>query len=346
MRQQILATGVVLLSSLLPLKTLAATFSRMFVFGDSTSDTGNVFNASGGVLPPFPYFNGRFSNGPNWIDYLAQDLNLNPTPYTTLTLGVSPTQGINFAFGGATTGLDNTFNPNLVGLRQQIGLFANLILPGESADSDTLYVLWAGANDYLPTNSAFIPFDTPETTIGNLSFALNSLATFGARNFLVVNLPNLGSLPYTRNRQNASNLNTLTSLHNASLTATLNTFGQSLDFDLNIWQVDANSLLSAAIDNPAQFGFTNVTNACLGNLSCILGGRQVQDQYLFWDGTHPTTVAHERIGELAYAELQSEPIPEPTTVMGTLVFGALATRWRLKHKSKKASSLKGREAVD
>ncbi|HEY9665653.1 MAG TPA: autotransporter outer membrane beta-barrel domain-containing protein, partial [Coleofasciculaceae cyanobacterium] len=98
MKPQILATGVVLLSFLLPLKTLAATFNRMYVFGDSTSDTGNVFNASGRVLPPFPYFNGRFSNGWNWVDYLAQDLNLNPTPYTEFTPGVSPTQGINFAF--------------------------------------------------------------------------------------------------------------------------------------------------------------------------------------------------------------------------------------------------------
>lgn len=344
MRQRILATGVVLLSFLLPLKALAATFSRMYVFGDSTSDTGNVFNVSG--QPSFPYFDGRFTNGLNWVDYLAQDLNLNPTPYTALTPGVSPTQGINFAFGGATTGLDNTFNPNLPGLRQQIGSFANLIPPGQSADSDALYVLWAGANDYLPTTSAFTPFDTPETTIGNLSFALNSLAAVGARNFLVVNLPDLGRLPLTNSTSVSSDLNTLTSLHNASLTATLNTFSQSPNFDLNIWQADVNSLFNAAISNPAQFGFTNVTDACIRNLNCVLGGRDAQNRFLFWDDTHPTTVAHERIGELAYAELQSEPIPEPTTVVGTLVFGALATRWRLKHKSKKASSLKDRKAVD
>jgi phospholipase/lecithinase/hemolysin len=195
----------------------------MYVFGDSLSDTGNVFNASqatGTVFPPI-YFNGRFSNGPNWVDYLAEDLNLSPTPVTALGLGIPSSQGINFAFGGATTGLDNTIDPSLPGLQQQVGLFTQLVPANQAANPDALYVLWAGANDYLPTESTtFTPFNTPETTIGNLSFALSTLAAVGAKNFLVVNLPELGELPLTNKTPISGSLNTLTSLHNTELTAT------------------------------------------------------------------------------------------------------------------------------
>jgi phospholipase/lecithinase/hemolysin len=351
MKKQIAATGFVLFSFLLPLKASAATFTRMYVFGDSISDTGNVFNATlqatGAGSPPPPYFNGRFSNGLNWIDYLGQDLNLNPTPYTAIALGNTPTQGINFAFGGATTGTNNTINPNFIGLQQQIGLFTSLISPNQSADPNALYVLWGGANDYLPTQSTtFTPFTTPTTTIGNLSFALSNLAALGAKNFLVANLPDLGSLPLTNTTPISGSLNTLVSLHNTSLTTTLNTLSQTPGSDLNIKLLDVNSLFRNAISNPDQFDFTNVTNACINNLNCVVGGQTVQSQYLFWDDLHPTTATHKQIAKLAFDELQSESVPEPTSILGTVVFGAVVTGWRLKQKSKQLSPIKGSKAVD
>lgn len=341
MNKQIAATGFVLFSFLLPLKATAVTFTQMYVFGDSLSDTGNVFNATlqatGAGSPPPPYFSGRFSNGPNWIDYLGQDLNLNPTPYTAMGLAASPTQGINFAFGGATTGTENTINPNFMGLQQQVGLFASLIPANQMADPNALYVLWAGANDYLPTQSTFTPFTTPETTIGNLSFALSTLAALGAKNFLVANLPDLGSLPLTSTTPISDNLNNLVSLHNSSLSTTVNTFSQASGSDLKIKLLDVNSLFKGAISNPPQFGFTNVTDACINNLNCVVGGQTVQDQYLFWDQTHPTTETHQQIAKLAFDELESESVPEPATIAGTVIFGALVTGWRLKKKSQQVS---------
>ena len=41
----------------------AGPYSQMVVFGDSLSDNGNVFAATGGAQPVFPYLPGRFSDG-------------------------------------------------------------------------------------------------------------------------------------------------------------------------------------------------------------------------------------------------------------------------------------------
>src|SRR4026209_484478 len=55
----------------------AGPFSTIILFGDSLSDTGNVFDATSAVpgtaaipISP-PYFRGRFANGPMWIEELA-----------------------------------------------------------------------------------------------------------------------------------------------------------------------------------------------------------------------------------------------------------------------------------
>ena len=51
---------------------MPAAFSGIVVFGDSLSDTGNFFLASGGAVAGPPYFEGRFSDGPVWVEVLAE----------------------------------------------------------------------------------------------------------------------------------------------------------------------------------------------------------------------------------------------------------------------------------
>ena len=55
-----------------------APFHDMIVFGDSLSDSaGNLFALSNDVEPPSPpYDNGRFSDGPLWVETLAGFLGL------------------------------------------------------------------------------------------------------------------------------------------------------------------------------------------------------------------------------------------------------------------------------
>lgn len=288
LRKQILATGFALCSTLLPLKAQTTTnFSQIVVFGDSLSDTENTFAATATQLPPSPpYFEGRASNGLLWVEYLADDL------------GLSRDRRQNYAFFGATSGKDNTAPlpanaPILPGLQQQL---ENFKAKNSKADPKALYVIWVGANDYLGSEQT-----DPFVPINNISSAVSTLARSGAKNFLVVNLPDLGRIPATKdNIEVASNLNALSQFHNLGLRATLKVLSQKTD--LNIVSVDVNSLFRRAIANPAEFGLKNVTDACLTQAGVCSN----PNEYLFWDNVHPTTGVHELVGELALSNLNSE----------------------------------------
>lgn len=252
----------------------------LYVFGDSLSDTGTVFRATGGMYPPAPYFQGRYSNGRVWVEYLADRLQL------------SGTQINNFAAGGATTGGDRN---NLVpGLLLQVRSFAQ---SQQQANPNALYVLWAGANDYLQG------VNRTEVPVGNVTQAIAALQQVGAKKILVANLPDLGQLPSTRSSTQASPLSGLTQAHNQNLRRSLKVLTQQQP-DLKIATLDANTLYREAVSNPAKFGFTNVTGTCLSGSSICSN----PNQYLFWDGIHPTTAAHRILGEAAFSALQDTGI--------------------------------------
>lgn len=329
MKPKILVIGLAAASCFWPMEAIAADFTGLYVFGDSLSDTGNFFKASSTLLgtgfPPPPYVDGRFSNGDIWIDYLADDLNLQPTPIANVLLdNITPTEGVVFAFGGATSGTANTIPvPSslgaLPGLQQQIGAFAS-----RPADPDALYIIWAGANDYLPNQSpTFQPFTSPAVPVANLSQAINTLYSAGARNFLVPNLPDLGTLPLVLNTPLSEPLDALSQDHNALLSTTLDGLSATLP-NSKIVKLDIGTLFQQAV--VGDRGFTNVTTSCFNRTTgqvCT-----TPNTFLFWDLTHPTTAAHKQIADLAYSELHpqeppQESVPEPSTMLGLLAIGGV-----------------------
>ena len=94
------------------------TFDHVVVFGDSLSDNGNA---------------GRFSNGPVWVEVLANRLGLALRP--------SQAGGRNYAVGGAR--LDPHSGEH--SLRAQADQFLRASPPA----GRTLYVVYGGGNDVL-----------------------------------------------------------------------------------------------------------------------------------------------------------------------------------------------------
>ncbi len=338
MKKQIAIAAITLSPLILPISAEASSFTRINVFGDSLVETGNLFNLTG--LPPSPpYFEGRFSNEEIWVDILAETYDLNPILASELGT-IIPTEGVNFAFSGATTGLTNIGGNALPGLQQQIEAFRDLtaIAP---ADVDALNIIWAGANDYfqaLPSSDgAIVPLaEVPEQATENLASAVESLYEVGARNFLVVNLPDLGETPFTDSLNQffpgiASQLNTLTGIHNSLLDRQLDNL--SLLPEIELTTLDANSLFRSIITEPSQFGFSNINNSCLLNFQSGFmfdGVCENPNEFVFWDDIHPTSATNQLIAQLAKNTLQEqeqEQVPEPNNVPSLLLFVSSIFTW-------------------
>ncbi|MBD2456969.1 SGNH/GDSL hydrolase family protein [Nostoc sp. FACHB-87] len=340
MKKRLLAAGFVVVSLVLPQKALAANFSQLYVFGDSLSDTGNVFNATGGTFPASPpYFNGRFSNGPLWLEYFGNQLGLNPALITDLNNG-NPSQGINFAFGGSSSGLGNAVvrDAPLPGVLGQVGVFAqSLLANNQTADPNALYVVWGGANDFLFPNP-----DDSSIPVNNITQALSTLVSVGARNLLVFNLPDLGKLPgATVDNRVPASLTQSSNNFNFGLQATVAAFSQNPN--LNVIPVDVNSLFNRAIASPAQFGFNNVTDSCLSRFDIC---RNDQTKFLFWDDFHPTTTAHQFIADTALAAIQAQEVPESSTTLGLLALGVVGGVGIRKRQQKKLAVTPANPVLD
>jgi thermolabile hemolysin len=289
--KHILSVVIALFTLIMVVKTSAQSspqINQIYVFGDSLSDVGNVFRSTGGVYPPPPYFQGRYSNGQIWVEYLTEKLAL------------SPKQNSNFAYGGAMTG--QISNNGIPGLLAQVEKFTQ---SQKHINQNALYVIWSGANDYIygAADSA--------TPVKNIALSLELLASSGTRKILVANLPDLGNLPATRNNQSSQFLSALTNNHNIGLDKVLLGLRQKFDA-IKIWEVDVNSLYRDAISNPGKYGFINVTSACLSNqVTC-----DNPDKFLFWDGIHPTTATHKILGEAAFKTVSNQSSLQPLVTSG------------------------------
>jgi phospholipase/lecithinase/hemolysin len=276
----------------------AQPITQIVGFGDSLSDTGNVF------APSPPNFQGRFSNGPVWVEGLASRLGVPaPTP--------SRTGGRNYAYAGARTGPGFVF-----GSRPNLGEQIASYLTGNTPRADQLFVVWGGANDIILGGQS-----NPSVPVSNLSNHISTLAQAGARRFLVGNYPLLGDTPRGLGLPAAGRQawNDVTLGYNSLLEAERTRLQSSLG--VTIARIDVFTLFEQIRANPAAFGFTNITRGALND------GVQTGQGYLFWDDLHPTAAFH---GLIADRAAQALAVPEPSTLMLTATggLGLLVWGWR------------------
>ena len=309
-------------------------YDVIYVFGDSGSDIGNnliltgVVPPSGQIAPspPFPsnfplpvtFFQGRFSNGPVWVEYLSasQGITLRPS------LGgfsLTSSDSVNFAYGGSGTTLNNPLPAPFVveGLLGQINSFIEA-LEGAPADSNALYILWSGANNYIfPIALDFqVLSPDPMLATADIKAGIEQLADLGAVNFLIANLPDLGNIPLSMNPAVPSLsglLTDATEAHNRLLVTALEDIAAA-DPDVNIQLLDTFSLLQTVLADPEALGFPPIPDVffpgpaadCLLRLDgdiTLCPEPDFNTSVLFWDEQHATTAMHKLIAEDAAASL-------------------------------------------
>ena len=282
-------------------------FSGIVVFGTSLSDPGNAFALVGDsstppdfavsplLIPSAPYAKGghHFSNGATWVEQFAHTAGLSASVRPAL-LDPSAT---NYAVGAARA-RDDGVNFNLT---RQVDTF--LEHSGNVASVQALYVVEMGSNDI---RDAFTLYASGGDGASILNGALASIAAniqrlyaAGAREFLVWLPPNVALTPALRSLPPAAQAlaASLTQLFDANLSGMLVQLGQSLP-GTNIVALNAYQLLQSIVADPAAFNLANATTACLTPNVPPFSCADV-DEFLFWDGIHPTRAGHAIVADEA-----------------------------------------------
>ena len=297
--------------ALLTAPQAAHAYSMLYAFGDSLSDAGNIYAATGNTIPAPPYSNGRFTNGAVWVQDLAQALHM--APVTPSALG-----GTDHAWGLATTGYAPTANttpPASLIPTVQAQVVGFLAGNGGSAPSSALYTVWGGANDLF---NIIDNFSNLPAAIANAQGAaqfeantIGSLIAAGATNVLVPLIPDLSTTPAYNSSPAAQALSRLLSLsYNSALLDNLAGVSATPGVNLNI--LDTFSAINAIVADPGAYGLTEVTQQCYpsppgdytaGGPSCAN-----PNDYLYWDWVHPTAAGHALVADAAFAL-----VPEPAS---------------------------------
>lgn len=320
-------------------------FQNMVVFGDSLSDSGNLYAATGNIFPaPFPlipslnYTTGRLTDGTDttpasaingvWHEQLSGKIGLP-------VAAPAAVGGTNYAFGGAETGGNVTITNTLgtvtaIGMAGQVGGF----LSGKtSVPSNSLYVFWGGANDIFDASTGAAARTAASTALTNVTNEIGTLASEGGKYFLWVDLPPLDQTPAGRKSTFQADLSAAALGFNA---AWKNMSIPALEAQfpgISITGVDVYTLFEQVLLNPAAFGLSNVTDSAQGSPDVN------PDQYLFWDDKHPTTAADALIADLAAQDLDATLAPEPASMMLFAVgLGLVAIGFRRKRTLSQATS--------
>ncbi len=302
-----------------PSAAQASSFSEIVSFGDSLSDTGNVYIGTGGTLPGPGYavYNGygiytnpQSGGGPAglWIDQLAGSLGLSaPAPFLA--------GGTNYAVGSSYTAGPNGAAP---GMDAQVGDYLTSV--GGSAPATALYTFWGGANDI------FDGMD-PVTAANNIAAEIGATAADGGKTFLWLNLPPLGDTPLFNTTPFAPQANAASAAFDAQWAIDVG----NLDAEgIDVIGVDVDSLFNLIAANPAAYGFTNITDACNATPGCN------PNTFLYFDAEHPTTEADSLVANLAAQDLS--PTPEPPSLTLVALGAAFAAAFALTHRKPQLQS--------
>jgi phospholipase/lecithinase/hemolysin len=315
-----------------------APFTSLYFFGDSLTDTGNVLKATSNLSrrtfglvpkqPTAPYAEGRFTNGPVWAEHTAARLgNPDDAAQAGMSMGVFGQvggPGNNYAVGGARTdeggalGLLNILMPT--GMATQVDFY--LSRTGGAADPEGLYFLLGGGNDLRAAARVSDPAQrmlAAQRAGANIAYSVRDLYLAGARNFALINSPDIGLIPETigdglgaPGTDAAVQFNTWFGL-----------YADYLRYSVPEFSLHYFDLFGLHHELAAQYGMDAVR-------PCKSEPAGTCDQTLFFDSIHPTAWVHEVIGDrvadqimgtsprLAYyspAEIQN---PEPSTAVLTL----------------------------
>ncbi|PZR00484.1 MAG: hypothetical protein DI533_07930 [Cereibacter sphaeroides] len=282
-------------------------YSSIVIFGDSLSDTGNLYAATGGAIPAAPYVNGRFSNGPIWADDMIAAFN------------AKGLFGASFAYGSANVIENGDFIPDL---GTQIGIFETNV-PDAALGDNPLAAIWMGANDLfdaLDTMDTAGVVATGVAAAAGVAQGIAALAAGGITDFVVLNLPDLALTPayamFQTDKAAAAHAGSVA--FNTALAGQLDLLRAG---GLNITGVDIFSLFNDLHANPSQYGLSGNFAPCYipSVYTCDLVTEA--GKLTFFDPVHPSDTVQGAVADAVSDAITPAAVPLPASA--TLLMGAM-----------------------
>jgi len=299
------ATLFVCLLLVLPVKA-DSSFSNLFIFGDSMSDTGNLASIIGDFPPA--YYNNRMSNGPVAVEILGDKLGL-PTDASLYLVGQNA--GSNYAVASAKAGGNAALD-----LNPQVNAF--LVAHEFSAPEDALYVMFIGGNDVRNLRNvqdSRLVKAALKNAVGTIKQNIERLISAGARHILVMNSVDMGNLPEAfmtgMQLSDAPTLSEQTTKNTRRFNRLLKKSIRDIEdeSDIEIARFNSFRFLSRVIARAESYGFKYTRESCFVfatqafHPDCNFG--QNADVFLFFDEKHPASRGHALMGNALY-ELVAE----------------------------------------
>ena len=310
----------------------AFTPTQFVIFGDSFIDAGVVARFTGGIVPDasLGYWYGRFSEGPTWADYLGyanfgrptDPFNVANSPFTLpppFTLGAT-----SFAVSGARASFDDVQPLGTIpSLPTQLGLYGQyLAFTGQTVDPGALYIINFGNNDVNLIDSLPNPADkalVANAYVTNMAGAVAGLAGAGARNILVLGVPN-PSNPTGVALQ-------------AALDAELDLVAAGLPPVVNLFRFDYFHFFNTLAGDPTVYGLPAGLDLVTPCLAVVPPGPGIDcTGFLSFDGIHVTRAVQQalsvEIGRLVGLAVVAEPASWAMLIAGFGLVGVAARRRR------------------
>ncbi|RCV42016.1 hypothetical protein SETIT_9G181100v2 [Setaria italica] len=313
----------------------AAPVPAIYVFGDSLADVGNNNHLPTLLRADFPHngidypgrkATGRFSNGKNSVDFLADSLGLaSPPPYLALSRSnANYANGVNFASGGA--GVSNATNKGqCISFDKQIDYFSsvNASLAQSLGQAQTtahlaksLFAITIGSNDiihYAKSSSAAAGNNQPfvDALIQTLTGQLQRLYDLGARKLVFLGTGPVGCCPSLRELSAAKDCSAVANdasvRYNAAAASLLGGM-VARHPDMRYALFDSSAALLPFINTPAAYGFAEAKAACcgLGDMNAKIGCTPLsfycanRTSHVFWDFYHPTEATARKLSSTAF----------------------------------------------
>lgn len=260
---------------------LGKRFLSAAIFGDSTSDTGNVYQLTNQTWPISPpNFYGRYGNGFNWADDLKVLLKYN------------------YAYGSATT--DNNLVQGIAkygtvpvpGLLQQVQQYlSDFTIP--SFVENTVQIVWGGAND-AGADPALLA--QPYLIINSLMKSVTTLLAGGAKTIIVFYQEPFQYVPANAALNQPAQFAYITNLVNGLTKANLTAI-QTANPQAKLYLFDLYTLIDTLYKNPPAPVIYTTGSCWVVTGSTVSVPCAKPKEYFFADTNHLGSVIQQKVAD-------------------------------------------------